>query len=170
MLLTFLLIILLILLVPTVYASVVGAPLAITSKSQLKKIIHEAEIKPKDKFYELGAGTGRVMIAVAKMSGAKVVGFELSPIFYLIALLNLKIHNIKNYELYCKNFFNTDLKQADIVFCFLMPKALKKLKQKFERELQPNTKIISFYFQIPDLIPYKTIETHNQPPVFFYKI
>lgn len=121
MILNILLLIFLILLIPTAYAGIIGAPIAITSKSRIREIIRLAEIKPDDKFYELGSGTGRVMVVVAKHSKAEVVGFELSPIFYFITLINLKVNRIKKYKLFLKNFQNADLEEADIIFCFLIP-------------------------------------------------
>ena len=96
--------ILLVLLFPTVYASIIGAPITLTSNSQIEEIIKIADIKDGDIFYELGTGTGRIITAFAKNKNIKVVGFELSPIFYLITLLNLKLHGIKNYRLYYKIF------------------------------------------------------------------
>jgi len=170
MLITIIFLILFILLIPTAYAAVIGAPIAVVSKSRVKEIMDIADIKPRDKFFELGTGTGRMMIAVAKNTDAKVIGFELSPIFYFITLLNLKLNNIKNYKLIFKDFFTANLKEANIIFCFLMPKTMEKLKGKFERELAPGTKIISFVFEIKGWIPYAMIKSNKKLPVYFYKI
>ena len=122
--------ILLILMIPTAYAAIIGAPIALTNKSLIDKIIEIADIKDGDIFYELGTGTGRIITAFAKNKNIKAIGFELSPIFYLITLLNLKLHGVKNYELHYRNFFNADLKEANIIFCFLMPKTMEKLKRQ----------------------------------------
>ena len=95
--------ILLILMIPTAYAAIIGAPIALTNKSLIDKIIETADIKNGEIFYELGTGTGRIIIAIAKAvkdKNIKVIDFELSPIFYLITLLNLKLHGIKNYKLH----------------------------------------------------------------------
>ncbi len=159
-----------ILFIPTLYAFLIGAPIALTSKSRIEEIIKKAEIKRGDKFYELGTGTGRVMVIMAKYRQIKVIGFELSPVFYFITWLNLKINGIKNYKLYLKNFFNANINEADIVFCFLIPKTMEKLKDKFIKELKPETKIISFAFQIKGWVPYAVIQGGRKPPVYFYKI
>lgn len=164
-----LLIIILVLLAPTAYAAIIGAPFVATSKTRIKEIIRIAEIKPGDNFYELGAGTGKMMIAISKISKANVIGFELSPIFYFIALLNLKINRIKNSKLYFKNFYKANLKKADIVYFFLMPKTMERLKEKFEKELSPETKIISYAFEIDGWKPYAIIKDNKKPSVYFYK-
>lgn len=170
MLTTIIFLLLFILLIPTAYAAVIGAPIAVVSRSRVKEIINIAEIKPQDKFFELGAGTGRMMVAVAEKTGVRFIGFELSPIFYFITLLNLKLHNIKNYNLYLRDFFTLNLKEANVVFCFLTPKTMEKLKRKFEKELIPETKIISFAFKIRGWIPCAVIKDNKELPVYFYKL
>ena len=170
MLLTILLILILLVLLPTAVAGVIGAPLAITNKEALAQAIKKAGIAPGDKFYDLGCGTGRVLKEVAKETGAEVVGFELSPIYYLIAWFNLKINRVKNYKLYLRNFYQANLSDADIVFCFLMPKTLSKLKTKLETELKPGAKVISYCFEIPGWPASKVIKKDKQLPVYIYQL
>ncbi len=166
---TILLLVLLIVIIPTAVAAIIGAPLALTRKRQVKDIIKKAALKPGQIFYELGCGTGRMMIAFSKQANIRVIGFELSPLFYIFSLLNLKIHRVKNYELYLKDFFGANLNKADIVFCFLMPKALAKLRSKFEKELKPGAKIISPGFKIKGWHPYLVIKDSKNLPVYFYR-
>lgn len=161
--------ILLILLLPTAYAAIIGAPIVLTKKSLIAEIIKNSNFKNGETFYELGTGTGKIMAAVAQ-KGIKTVGFELSPIFYLITLLNLKLRGAKNYELYRKNFFKEDLSGADVLFCFLTPKAMDKLKSKFLEELKPGAKIISYVFKIKDWSPYAVIKENGKAPLYFYQI
>lgn len=164
------LLIIILLLAPTTYAALRGAPLALTSKKRLRQMIKEIDIKPGAVFYDLGCGTGRVMVAVAQKTGWRVVGYELSPVFYLIAFLNLKIHRIKNFKLKYKDFFYADLKKADIVFLFLMPRSIKKIAPKLQQELRPKTKVISYCFAIQNWKPYKTIRDQQGLPVYFYRM
>lgn len=164
-----LVIIILVLLIPTIYAAIIGAPIAVTSKLRVRQIIKTAEIKPNDKFYELGTGTGRVIVSAAKFSKAMVVGFELSPIFYLITLFNLKIHGVKKYKIFLKDFFSANLENADVVFCFLMPRTIERLKKKLEKELKPGTRVISYAFEIKNWTPYAIIQGNRKLPVYFYK-
>lgn len=161
--------ILFILLVPTAYASVIGAPIVLTKKSLIAEVIKNSNFKNGETFYELGAGTGKIMAAVAQ-KGIKTVGFELSPIFYLITLLNLKLRGAENYELYRKNFFKEDLSGADVLFCFLTPRAMERLKSKFLKELKPGTRIISYVFEIKEWNPYAVFRESGKAPLYFYQI
>jgi hypothetical protein len=47
--------------------------------------------------------------------------------------------------------FNKDLSEADVVMCYLMPDALKKLEEKLKKELQSGTRVISNRFAFPTL-------------------
>ncbi len=123
-----------------------------------------------DKFYDLGSGTGRVLIAAARRSKAEVTGIELSPIFYLITILNFRLNNIIKYELRLEDFFKSDLRKADVVFFFLTPKAIERLKNKLTKELKPGAKVISFAFHIEGWAPYRVISGGNMPSAYFYRI
>jgi len=168
------LILALLIIIPTAVAGFIGAPLALTKKKQLKEIIQQAKIKPTDIFYDLGCGTGRVLVAIHKQTQAKVIGYEMSPLYWLISVLNLKINRVpKNKgKVYLKNFFQADLSKANLVFLFLMPKPLTKLAPKLKTELPQGTKIISYCFPLPSLAPYLTftLKPPNFLPVYFYKV
>ncbi|MDI6883512.1 MAG: methyltransferase domain-containing protein [Patescibacteria group bacterium] len=125
-------------------AAIIGAPFLPTPKRAIRKALKIANLKPNEKLYDLGSGTGRVLIIAAKEFGAKVVGFEYSRPLFFLSKLNLFLHGIKNGKIYRKNFFQADLRESDVVFLFLTPKAFPKLKDKFIQELKPGARIITF--------------------------
>ena len=85
------------------------------------------------------------------------------------AKINLWFHKIKN-TIYIENFYKQDLSHADIIFCFLTPPTMLKLRDKFEKELKPGTKIISYAFHIEGWQPKKIIQNGYPGKVFLYKI
>lgn len=165
-----LLLILAALVIPTAYVWYTGAPTLSTSHIKVLELIDKAKISNKDNFYELGAGTGGVMITVAKLTGAKVVGFELSPITFLLGWVRIKISGAKNCKLIFKNLLKAELQNADVIFCFLMPKILERLRDKIIREARPGTRVVSFAFPMPGLNPYEKIQDNKKPAIYFYKI
>jgi len=153
----------------TFYSFFIGAPYFKTSKKAIKEALKLADLKPNQKLYDLGAGDGKALIIAEKEFGAEVVGFELAPIIYAVARLNLFFHGIKKAQLYYKNFYKQDLSRADIVFCFLSIHAMKRLKPKFEKELRPGTKIISYSFSLHGWTPKKVIEGYPGK-IFLYEV
>lgn len=154
----------------TIYASIIGAPIFLTSKSQLKKILREAGLKKGDRIYDLGSGTGRVLIIAEKYFNATSVGFELSPFLYAFSKVNLFFNETKNSKVVFHDFYNQNLADADMVFIFLMPYALGRLRPKFERELRKGTKVISYVFEMKGWQPKRIFKEEGFPASFIYEI
>jgi hypothetical protein len=53
------------------------------------------KVKPGEKFFDLGAETGRSILIASKKFGLEVYGFELSLPVAFIAKCNLWLHGIK---------------------------------------------------------------------------
>lgn len=157
-----------IIVVPTIYGFVIGAPIVFSPKKAIIEALIECNAKKGEKFYDLGSGTGRTMIIAAKKFKLDVYGFELSPPLVFFAKINLWLHKIKN-TIYIENFYKQDLSDANIIFCFLTPQAMLKLKDKFEKELKPGTKIISYAFQVNSWQPKKIIRNGYPGRVFLYE-
>ncbi|RJR31284.1 hypothetical protein C4569_02465 [Candidatus Parcubacteria bacterium] len=134
------------------YAGISAAPWVPLWKSDVRRMLKVARLKPGELLYDLGSGDGRMLIIAAREFKAKAVGYEISLLLYLISyikifLVNLRIENkIKiNYS----SFYSADLSQADVICAFLTPMAMKKLKNKFENELKPGCRIVSYAFSVP---------------------
>jgi len=153
----------------TIWSALIGAPYFITPKKAIREIFELAQIRPGQKLYDLGSGNGKTLIIAQKEFGAQATGFELSPIVYLIAQLNLLFHGVKDAKLYCKNFYKQDLSDADVIFCFLSIPAMERLRPKFEKELRPRTKIISYSFSIRGWTPKEVIEGYPGN-VYLYEV
>ncbi|MDE2144503.1 MAG: hypothetical protein KGJ01_00815 [Patescibacteria group bacterium] len=160
----------LLVLLPTAYASLIGAPFVPASPSLVEKIVDAADVKEGDVIYELGAGNGQVMIAFAKRKGVKVLGFELSPVLYLVAWLNLKLKRLRNCHLYLKNFYSYPLAKADVVYFFLVPRTVNKLAVKLVSELKPGSRVISYAFPIDGWEPSRVIKENGKSGIFVYTV
>jgi len=72
-----------------------------------------------------------------------------------------------------KNFFQQNLKDADVIFCYLLPETLLELKNKFLTECHKGTKIICHTFPIEGLTPEKVVIKNKKaglPTIYMYKI
>lgn len=145
-------------------------PFVISSKRVKNEILKVADIKENDVFYDLGCGIADLLILADKKYKAKTFGYEISPIPYIIAKLNICINKSKA-KVFCSNFFSADLSNADIIFCYLIPSINIRLKNKLEKELKKGTKIISYAFSFPGWkISRKIIlkNRNNNTPIFVY--
>jgi SAM-dependent methyltransferase len=165
----FFLILTILILSSMVRAYISAAPWCPTRKKDWDRIIKVAGIKNGELMYDFGSGTACVASYISKKTGAAVIGFELSWAFYLWSIIRNFLVGNKNVKIKHKNFFKQDVADADYIFCFLTPRAMKKLGEKFKKELSSKTKIISYAFKIPDWEPWVVDrEGGSGTPIYVY--
>ncbi len=118
-------------------------PTSVKVKKALDTVLPDMDRKV---VVDVGSGWGHLIFFLAsKYQTCSVIGYENSPVPYLVSFL---INQKKNLKIYKADFYDAPLDSADMVFCYLFPKAMKKLKKKFEKELQSGAYVISHTFAI----------------------
>ncbi|MEK9132677.1 MAG: class I SAM-dependent methyltransferase [Patescibacteria group bacterium] len=143
--------------VPTVIALFTGAPWVPTPMSRVKKMLELANIKPGDRIYDLGCGDGRIVHLAAKDFKADAIGIELSPLVYAMAKVRAFILGSKS-KIIFGDFRGINYSNAKAIVFYLLPKILRNMRPKFERELAPGTCVISYAFEVEGWEP-----THIEP-------
>ena len=148
-----------------------GAPFVPTSQKVIDEILEKAKLKPHSVFIELGSGDGRVVRRAVRRYKVSGIGIEIHPYLYIYSLIKAKLERLDAIVFRRQSFFTTDLKGADTIFLFLLPRTLKKLRDKFSKECQRNCLIISHGFKIPgwDDQIIATIDRKNFP-TYYYKL
>ena len=164
-----------VILIPTLMALLWGAPWVPTPKDRVRKMLELAKIKPGEKLYDLGCGDGRLVHLASKKYQSQAIGLELSPVIYVAAKLLQPWHFLfgSRAKIKFRNMFNVDLKNADVIVCYLMPHAMQRMNKKFKKELKKGTRVISYAFEMPEWEP-----IHHEPripekkysPIWVYKV
>ena len=149
------------------YAGIKAAPWFPTWSRDIGRFLELAQIKPGQKFYDLGCGDGKLVFAAAG-AGANAVGFEISLLPYLIALS--RSFYVKNTKILFKDFWKQNLSDADVVYIFLTPKFNPKAKEKLEKELRRGAKVIAYTWPIEGWQALKEDHVPGQPPIYLYEI
>lgn len=137
------------------------APWWRTSQKTARAICKLAKVKKGDLIYDLGSGDGTALMIAAKEFGATGVGIEIDPFRYWVSKILLKKNSVTDKVIILrKNFFAQDIKDADIIFVYLIPKTLEKLLPKFKKELKKGTRIVSFVYEIN--LPLKGYDKENR--------
>ena len=145
-----------------------GAPWVPTPYKIIKKMLLLAEVKPGDIVYDLGSGDGRIIIEAARSFGAKAVGIEIDPLRFIWAKAKIFFLGLSGrVDVLFGNFFKINISDADIVAIYLLPDTNVKLIDKFVRELQPGTRIVSNTFTLPGL---KIINRDERLKIYVYII
>lgn len=171
----------LILLLPTAYAAKIGAPYAPTFMAAIKRALSHIKLGPSDVIVDLGAGDGRVLLEAASR-GAKAIGYELSPIMWFIVWSRLRLIPSrsassakssvprKHHAIYLRNFYRQKLPaETTIVFAFLMPENMARVKKYLDSQTLPNLRYVLIYaFPFPDLKPLEVIYEPKCSRLYIY--
>lgn len=128
------------------------APYVPTKMDHIRNILKLAGVKKGKKFYELGSGDGRVVIAAAKLK-ADSAGIEQSLL--RIILSRLKSYRLKNTQFIHGNIFAKNYFDADIIYIYLLPKGVKKLEEKLKKELKKGATVITQTYHFSKWRPFK---------------
>ncbi len=138
------------------WAAVSAAPFVPTWRRDVGRMLSLAEVKPDELVLDLGAGDGRYLVAAVKNHQARAIGYEITLLAWLAAWLRLRFSGTAGRaKILYRDFFRQDLSSADVVLCFLTPRAMAKLGPKLKRELKPGTRVLSYAFAIPGWTPVK---------------
>lgn len=119
-----------------------------TNRKAARAAAKLADIKPSDIVYELGSGDGMFVITAAHEYGARAIGIEIDPVRVFVSKIMVKFFGVSDKVEIIKSDFNKqNLRSASVVFMYLVPKALERLRQKLVKELKPNTRVMSFRYE-----------------------
>lgn len=136
-----------------------------TNKEIARAACKLAKISSKDKVYELGSGDGSFLIVASKEFGARTTGIEIDPLRFYISKARVLFSGL-NISIYRKNFFRISLKDATVIYAYLVPKALNRLIPKLKKEVKPGTTLVSYKYQMKLPLIKKDIKNS----LFLYKI
>lgn len=145
-------------------------PYVPTPRKITKKMIELADLKEGDKVCDLGSGSGEIIFQTVKKYPVIVTGIEKSKILYWISKIK-SLYKGKRGKILTKNedFLKSDLSQFDVIFCFLITRAMEKLEPNFNR-MKIGSKIISYKFPLKsDCFREKIITIDNKEKIFIYQ-
>jgi precorrin-6B methylase 2 len=134
-------------------------PLITTPLESRKKIIKNLELKEDSVFYDLGCGSGKLLVECAKsFPSTRFVGIDNSPFSYVFSKVRTQLSGSKNISIKFGNFFNCRLSQATHIFLWIFVKDMDKLLKKLESELKSGTLVYALDFKFSEKEPEKIID------------
>ncbi len=145
----------------SLYNGITPMPTSPRVGRKLLEVINERQIT--GKVFELGSGWGTLAIPLARMlPHCHIIAYENSPIPYLFSRFARILYQLDNLEIIRENFFRASLAEADLIVCYLYPKAMERLKIKFERELKEECLVVSSTFAVPEWRAERVAEAPDQ--------
>ncbi len=113
----------------------------------IRRALEMAGVQPGEVVYDLGAGDGRALIIAAREFGARAVGLEVEPVHCAVAWLRALVGGLlADISVRRQNFFHADLREADVVFLYLTPPLVERLRSQLELQLRPGARVVSLSF------------------------
>lgn len=134
-----------------IYSWLKGAPYVPTQQKEIEAILQKAKLTEGMQFLELGCGDGRVTRSAVATYNVVGTGVDVNPELILRANLLSKKNKLKNVTFHVKNIFKTDFSKADVIYIYLFPKLIEKMRDKLLNETKQDVFIISHGFKIPYL-------------------
>ncbi len=148
-----------------------GALYVSTSQARIAAFLDAVELQPGQLLVDLGCGDGRVLRSACRRFAIRAEGYELNPLAYLKARLYCLGH--PRIRIHLKNFWDTDLSAADVVFCYLFPDVMSQVALKLTQDLKPGATVISCNFPVPGFNPRQILRPGNSltnDPIFIYRM
>lgn len=144
-----------------------GAPFVPSTNPTAKSMIDLAGIKKGSIVYDLGSGEGRLLF-LAAAKGANATGIEINPILVFYTAIRVYLSHYRNQvRVLWKDFWKTDLRDADVVLIYLLPWRMERIEKKLIKQLKPGAIVVSNSFLFPHLTLYKQDPANH---VYVYKI
>lgn len=133
-------------------------PYVPSTERAVEEMLKLAEVKKTDIVYDLGCGDGRIVIAAAKIYGARGVGIDINPERIKEARENARRAGVEHLVRFEENdLFAANIREATVVTLFLLPQVNLKLKPRLLSELKPGTRVVSNTFDMGDWKPVKQV-------------
>lgn len=158
--------------IPTAYAGKIGAPYAPTRLPVVKKAFDWAGIGASDTLIDLGTGDGKILLEAARR-GASAIGYELSPILWVVAWLRiLHARGRDRARVKFANFYKQTLPpQTNRIFAFLMPHNMARVAAFLkEQKLPDKTLVFAYAFPFAEVEPLTVIRAKNCAPLYIYEL
>jgi protein-L-isoaspartate O-methyltransferase len=124
------------------------APYLPTPNTIVEAMLKLADLKPKEKMWDLGSGDGRIVIMAAKKFGADAAGVEFDYDLFHQSVAKIRELKIPNAVIYLGDIFDQDYSKADVLTIYLLPSSNEKLRPLLEKQLKKGARVVCHDFPI----------------------
>jgi len=126
-----------------------GVPYIPTPPAVVEAMLGLAGVGPEDHVIDLGSGDGRIVIAAAKLRGARGTGVEIDGALVGAARREAQREGVAGrVEFKEQNLFTADIGHASVVAMYLYPRLMLQLRPRLFAELKPGARVVSHDFDM----------------------
>lgn len=158
------------------YTVITGAPPMPSSAAGRDEIVRMLPPRVEGKIIDVGCGIGTLLFPLAeRYPSCRVVGYERSPLPWLIARLRLALGQItgkcRNVTLVWDDYRRHSLADAGVIVCYLDSFATQQLGRQLLEQLA-EALVISNTFAIPGWQPCEVhqLDGNKAAPIYLYRL
>ena len=130
------------------------APYSPTPADVVERMLKLAGVRPSDVVYDLGCGDGRIVIAAARLYGARGVGLDIDPVLIARAQAGARQAGVESLVTFrVQDAMTVDLSDATVVTLYLLAASNVKLRPILAKTLRPGSRIVAHNYPIGDWEP-----------------
>lgn len=151
----------------------INVPFVPSPLEVIRRAFQIAGLKPGELVLDPGCGDGRSLVIASKEFGAKAVGIEIRKDLLETAMRNIVEAGVQDRVLLIQgSFYEVKFPQADVVYLYLLTSVNERLRPKLERELRPDTRVVSHDFEVTGWKPVDvvTVEEGGRTHKVYYYI
>jgi precorrin-6B methylase 2 len=134
-----------------------------TPAEVVKGMLDLAKVTKNDLVIDLGCGDGGIVVAAARDFGARSVGVDIDPQRIKEATENVEKNKVGDRaKIVQGDLFEYDIKDANVVTLYLLPRLNEKLKPRLWKELKVGSRVVSNSFDMGDWKPDQTIDVDGR--------
>lgn len=142
-----------------------------TSKKVRTTLFKNLPIDFQGRVADLGSGFGDFASSLSRHLGYSIDCYEMGRIPYWVSTIWL-LFKRERVQVLRRDFLKEDLREYDLVFCYLYRKVMPRLWKKLQKELRPGSWVISHTFAFEGVKPKKVIHADDlyHTPIYFYQV
>lgn len=134
-----------------------GVPFIRSKNQWIEALLNNLKLQKGDLFLDLGCGDGIVMANVLEQfPHTQTIWYELSNTPILASEAYKKQFG-SQFIIHQSDFFKADFSNANVIYCYLLPRLIKPVREKIKKECKPWTIFYSYVFIVPWITPEETL-------------
>jgi hypothetical protein len=151
------------------------APFVPSPQPMIDMMLTVAGTTPRDSVYDLGSGSGDIVITAAGSFGAQATGIEIDEDLVAFSTARLIEHRlVPRAQILHGDFLDADLAPATVVTLYQLPAVNDLLRPLLEAQLRPGARVVSLDFPVPGWEPRRVVTSRladgSKHAVFLYLI
>lgn len=155
---------------PAVWWSWTHAPWQPTPKAELHRVLGRLALTPDMHFCDLGAGDGRLVVAVHRATGAACTGLEAAPLMFVLGWIRTRWTGTARTHIRLADLYQADLTDFDVLYVW--GTAYSVSQERFgalaAAALARGARLVSYHHPVAGLTP-TWVDAGGLRPLFGYE-